>query len=160
MVVPPALHLPLHEGTDMTMGEALVALGIWMERFSVGRNAMEVLLPLIERFISNKSIRFPTSMHLFNSVAACRFTATRLMMLLALFISRIYLPIFAMAIRQKSRVFCGLPYLYHQQSGFLICFMKCVCAAAIWRWLLVWRRQLHDGVSIARLPPLLAAGSR
>ena len=68
MVVPPALHLPLHEGTDMTMGEALVALGIWMERFSVGRNAMEVLLPLIERFISNKSIRFPTSMHLFNSV--------------------------------------------------------------------------------------------
>ena len=22
MVLPPALHLPLHEGTDMTMGEA------------------------------------------------------------------------------------------------------------------------------------------
>ena len=38
---------PVHEFTRATVGEVLVGLGIWMDRFSVGKNAMEVLLQLI-----------------------------------------------------------------------------------------------------------------
>ena len=55
-------------GADMNLGEALVAIGIWMERFSIGRNAMEVLLPLIDKFISDRELHFPTTLHQFNSL--------------------------------------------------------------------------------------------
>lgn len=59
---------PVHEFTRATVGEVLVGLGIWMDRFSVGKNAMEVLLQLIRsKLLGELSHNFPSTLHQFNS---------------------------------------------------------------------------------------------
>ena len=58
--------IPLHDHTDVTVIEAVVALGIWMERFNIGRNAMEVLLQLISnKILGGLTVSFPKTHYLF-----------------------------------------------------------------------------------------------
>ena len=46
------------------MGEAIVALGLWMDRHAVGRNAMESLLGIISsKLLGTLSPNFPSTVH-------------------------------------------------------------------------------------------------
>jgi hypothetical protein len=62
------LQEPLHHGVGTTMGEAIVALGLWMDRHAVGRNAMESLLGIISsKLLGSLCPAFPSSMFLLQS---------------------------------------------------------------------------------------------